>query len=203
MLTLERCYAILKKEGVPKHIVRHSEKVALVSLFIGCKLKKTGKFNLDIPLLIAGSLLHDVKKHLSILTGINHALAGYEFLKNLGYVRVAEIVKNHVNIDLKTLKEEISEDLIVYYADKRVKHEIIVSLEERFEDLKIRYGKTIHAQIKIGFLEKLSFLIENKIFKNLDFGPEKIQELEVLDKEAKDVFQRCFKNCFDCRGKIF
>lgn len=202
MLTLDKCYAILEKEGVPWHIVRHSEKVALISLFIGCELKKTGKFNLDIPLLIAGSLLHDVKKHLSILTGINHAIAGYEFMKSLGYLRVAEIVKNHVNLDLRVLKKEVSEDLIVYYADKRVKHETIVSLGERFEDLKLRYGKTIYAQIRIAFLEKLSLLIEKKIFQNLSFGPEKIQELEVLDKEARDVFQKCFENCLNCRGKI-
>ncbi|HAA84114.1 MAG: Metal dependent phosphohydrolase [Thermodesulfobacterium sp. 37_54] len=203
MLSVKDCYALLEKEQVPPHIIRHSEKVALLSVFLGCRLKKEGKANLEIPLLIAGALLHDIKKYEAILKGTNHAIAGYRFLKSLGYPQIASIIKSHVYLDLSTLKGPITEEEIVYYTDKRVKHEEIVCLKERFSDLKIRYGKTLSSQVRIYFLEKLSYVIEDRIFKGLSFGPEQLLTLERLDKEARDVFEVCFKGCSNCRGEVF
>ncbi|WP_051920430.1 HD domain-containing protein [Thermodesulfobacterium hydrogeniphilum] len=198
--SIEECYKLLKEEKVPEHIIRHSEKVALVSLFIGGCLKEKGE-DLNLPLLLAGALLHDIKKYESILTGINHAEAGYKLLKSLGYKRVAEIVKNHIYLNLD-LYSPIKEDEIVFYADKRVKHEQIVSLKERFIDLKERYGRNPKSLARLQFLEKITYLIENRIFNKLPFSPEKVLELEKI-KEVKNVLYKNIENSTSCWWKIF
>jgi hypothetical protein len=62
-------------------------------------------------------------------------------LRGLGFPLIAEIVEQHVVLDLNPA-EAIVETAIVYYAHKRVMHDKIVTLEERVQDLLIRYGKT-------------------------------------------------------------
>ena len=196
ILSLEEAYILLKKESVPEHIIKHSEKVALVSLFIGCFLKETGE-EIDLHLLLIGALLHDIKKYQSILTGENHALSGYNFLKKLGYEKVANIIKAHIYLDINPFDTSITEEEIVHYADKRVMHDKIVTLKERFEDLKKRYGKNREIILRLESLERLNYSIEKRIFEKLPFSPDKILELEKV-KEVKDVLFRCIKNCPSC-----
>lgn len=185
---LEEIYSILEKEKVPHHIILHSEKVAIISLFLGYFLKQKG-IVLDLSLLIAGALLHDVKKYQTLIYGGNHAVEGYYFLKDLGYERIGKIVLSHIYYKPSHPLASITEEEIVYYADKRVKHEEIVSLKERFKDLKIRYGQNFKAWMRINHLEELTKLIERRIFKRLPFGPEKILELEKVEG-VRDVFKK-------------
>ena len=42
---------------------------------------------------------------------------------------------------------------VVNYADKRVLHARVVSLAERFADLKVRYGRTPEALVRINPME--------------------------------------------------
>lgn len=199
--SIEEAYFLLEKEKVPGHIVKHSEKVALISLFIGCFLRESGE-SLDLDLLVTGALLHDIKKYKSILTGENHAVLGEEYMKSLGYSRIGEIIKAHIHLEIEFTKKSISEEEIIHYADKRVMHDRIVSLKERFEDLKKRYGKTEKVIERLKTLEKLNYLIEKRIFEKLPFTPEKILELEKI-KEVKNVLFRCIKDCSSCWWKFF
>jgi len=194
--SLEEAYFLLKKEKVPEHIIKHSEKVALVSLFIGCFLKETGE-KLDLNLLVTGALLHDIKKYESILRGESHAILGDEFMKKLGYPRIGEIIKAHIYLEIVPSDVPITEEEIVHYADKRVMHDKIVTLKERFEDLKKRYGKNREAILRLENLEKLNYLIEKRIFEKLPFTPDKILELEKI-KEVKDVLFYCIEGCTSC-----
>ncbi|MDF2953309.1 MAG: HD superfamily phosphodieaserase [Thermodesulfobacterium sp.] len=194
--SLEEAYFLLKKEKIPEHIIKHSEKVALISLFIGCFLKEVGE-KIDFSLLVTGALLHDIKKYESILTGENHALLGYEFMEKMGYKRIGNIIKAHIYLEISSFDAPISEEEIVHYADKRVMHDKIVTLKERFEDLKKRYGKDKQSILKLEFLEKLNYRLEKRIFKKLPFTPDKILELEKV-KEVRDVLFRCIKNCPSC-----
>ena len=198
--SIEECYKLLEEEGVPAHIIRHSEKVALISSFLGCFLKEAGE-KIDLPLLTAGALLHDIKKYDSILYKIDHAEAGYEFLKSLGYPRVAEIVKNHIYLFPEKFATSVTEDEIVFYADKRVKHEEIVSVKERFVDLKERYGKNPETYKRLEFLENLTYQIEKHIFSKLPFSPEKVLELEKI-REVRDALEEGIKNCPSCWWKV-
>ncbi len=195
-LSLEDAYILLEKEFVPEHIIKHSEKVALVSLFLGCFLKEAGE-NIDLQYLVVGALLHDIKKYESILTGIDHALLGYQILKKMGYEKIANIIKAHIRLDQNPSKTPITEEELVHYADKRVMHEKIVTLKERFEDLKNRYGKNKEILSRLQLLEDMNYSIERKIFSKLPFSSDIIIKLEKI-KEIKDVLFRCIKNCTSC-----
>jgi len=59
----------------------------------------------------------------------------------------------------------------VNYADKRVMHDRIVSLEERFSDLKERYGGNLRAMDYLERLQKEIYRIENKISFILQIDP--------------------------------
>lgn len=145
-----------------------------MAVFIGNLLKESG-CNISITLLRAGGLLHDVSKYESILYGGDHASMGAKILKNFGYEEVARIVKSHVHLDPALLHaEQICEELIVNYADKRVKHTNVVSLEERFEDLYNRYGSNKKSIKRIDKLYKQSRCMEKIIFGRLNIKPTKL-----------------------------
>jgi len=200
-LNIEKAYFLLKEEGVPPHIIRHSEIVALISVFIGCLYKKVGK-DLNLRLLAVGGLLHDIKKHESLKSGRNHALLGYEFLKELGFTKEAEIVKYHVYLKPYFYFQKIGEKEVVYYADKRVKHEEIVSLKERFKDLKVRYGRNLKTRIKLSLLGKATEFLEKKIFKEVKEKPEVIDRLIVFEV-VRGVLEEAVKDCSACWRNLF
>jgi len=177
--SVEESYRLLEKEGVPPHIRRHSEKVALVALFLGKELLKQGEA-LNLSLLCAGGLLHDLTKHRSLKTGENHAESARKLLIQLGYPEVARVVGQHIFLKPGPPGSPIREEEIVYYADKRVKHEKIVSLKERFIDLRERYGRRPSSWVRIYRLEELTKLLERRLFKRLPFGPDKVLELNQI-----------------------
>ncbi|MGC9110028.1 MAG: HD domain-containing protein [Caldimicrobium sp.] len=200
-LTLEFAYELLKKEEVPDHIIRHSEKVALISLFLGCFLKEKGE-PLDLNLLTCSALLHDIKKMASIKTGENHAFSGYKLMKELGFERAGEIIYAHIFLKAPKPNSPIREEEIVFYADKRVKHDEIVTLKERFKDLRERYGRTLKSLIRMRLLEEMTLLLEKRLFKKIELKPEDLLILNEI-KEAKDVLKRCLKGCTTCWRDIF
>jgi len=199
--TIDFAYELLKREEVPEHIIRHSEKVALISLVLGCFLKEKGE-NLDLNLLTFSALLHDVKKYSSLKTGENHALAGYRLMESLGFKRAGEIIYAHIFLKAPKPGSPISEEEVVFYADKRVKHDEIVSLKERFRDLRARYGRTLKALIRMALLEEMTLLLEKRLFKGLSIRPEDLLKLNEV-KEVKDVLKRCLESCFACRRELF
>ncbi len=93
----------------------------------------------------------------------------------MGYFEVAEIVRQHVVLDTEARKGPVGEAAVVHYADKRVKHDAIVSLRERFEDLKERYGKTPEAVAWIADLEDQTLELERRIFQGLPVSPEALK----------------------------
>jgi Na+-transporting NADH:ubiquinone oxidoreductase subunit NqrA len=60
---------------------------------------------------------------------------------------------------------------LVNYADKRVLHETVVTLEERFTDLKVRYGRTPEALARIQVTEVKARALEEKLFAPLQLRP--------------------------------
>ncbi len=71
----------------------------------------------------------------------------------------------------------VTEAVLVHYADKRVKHTTIVSLAERFQDLKERYGKSPSALAWLEDLERKSYRVEERIFQNLPLAPDSLASL--------------------------
>ncbi|WP_456433306.1 HD domain-containing protein [Thermosulfuriphilus sp.] len=174
---LDEALEILDHFGVPEHIKRHCQKVAQVAVFLGRALNQAGE-DLDLGLLEVSGLLHDLTKHQSLITGENHALSAAQRLRELGYPEVARVVEEHIFLRPRPAKAPIDEAEIVYYADKRVMHDRIVELGERFTDLLRRYGRDEASLQRIKDQEAFSRKLEERIFSRLAFGPEEVAEIE-------------------------
>jgi len=166
----------MSRYGMLENIVSHSVEVAKVALFIAVELNKKGR-TIDLGLVEAASLLHDLAKTECLKTKDDHARTGSQQLKRMGYERVGEIVAQHIWLVKEGDPSCVSEEEIVNYADKRVMHDRIVPLEERFSDLKARYGLNDKAMDYLERLQKEIYGIENKIFFILQIDPNDIQRL--------------------------
>ncbi|MBN2808466.1 MAG: HD domain-containing protein [Deltaproteobacteria bacterium] len=166
------CCKLLERYAVPEHIVLHSRQVARISLCLGEGLAVAG-VDLARDLLLSAALLHDIAKMASIENGRDHAGLGAEWLAAQGYVEIAEIVRNHVRLETD-LDGPIVAKEIIYYADKRVRHDEIVSVKERMLDLRRRYGVNSASLTPMDELEGLTLAVEKKIFACLDFSPDEI-----------------------------
>jgi putative nucleotidyltransferase with HDIG domain len=170
-LTEEECLTLLQEYHVPEHIIQHSRVVHRLALSLCRALNGNGE-RLDCAKVAAGSLLHDIAKMESMNTEENHSRAGAALLSRLGYPEVAEIVRQHVILDDGTPQDRITEVELVHYADKRAQHTAVVSLGERFRDLKERYGKSPEALAWLEDLERKSLRLEERIFQRLPIKPE-------------------------------
>jgi putative nucleotidyltransferase with HDIG domain len=165
------------------HIVQHSLEVTRVALFLAVELNKRGQ-RIDLDLVEAASLLHDLTKTECFRTREDHAKTGCQLLKEMGYVRVGEVVGEHIQLSKEQDPASVSEEEVVNYADKRVLHDRIVSLEERFMDLKVRYGKDKKSIARMEELEKNTFDMEHKIFSILKISPD---DLHLLQLEGQSL----------------
>ena len=130
-----------------------------------------------MDLLRASCLLHDVGKYPCILDGSRfHDVRGEQILELEGFPNVARIVVQHV-ILRSSLDDPIAEEHVVFYADKRVVHDVVVSLEERFEYLENTYGKTPQAIEGLRIMKENTFKLEKKLFLHLDFKPNELSSL--------------------------
>ena len=149
--TKEECLKILKENSVPDNIIAHSKAVCNIALKIADLLEKKG-IKLNRNLIVAASLLHDVKK----LSLNDHVAEGFELLKSLGFEKVAEVIKKHglYHLGKDDFTPKTWEEKIVFYADKRVKGNKIVSVDERFEYIKQRYKKE-NVEKELNFTKKI------------------------------------------------
>lgn len=145
----ETCFSLMRLVGMPDHIVRHSILVEKIALRLAELCTALG-FGISRELVSAGALLHDIAKARCIEEDCHHAQVGAEMLQEWGYPLVAVIVKQHVTLCGADLVACPTESVLVNYADKRVLHDRVVSLDERFRDLIERYGRTT---LKKGILE--------------------------------------------------
>ena len=174
-----QCYKLLKRYNVPDHIIQHSEVVCKLAVFLADKLDKQGE-NLGIPEIEAAALLHDMTKMEGLKTGQNHAKTCKKLLAKLGFKRIGEIVAEHVRLQQGRNSRPLREEEIINYSDKRVMHTRVVTLAERFADLRERYGAKgldKDAAKRTIELENETYELENKIFSKLDFTPEEISDL--------------------------
>jgi uncharacterized protein len=161
----------METHGMLPNIREHSFRVTAVAVFLGEALTAAG-FDLLLPLVTVGALLHDLGKTPCLGTLNNHAELGAGILEGLGYPQVAQVVREHVSLDGGIADPRpLREAEVVNYADKRVLHETVVTLEDRFADLKVRYGRTPEALIRIEAMEVKSRALEEKLFAPLRLNP--------------------------------
>lgn len=183
--------ALIEEFRTPLHVRRHCAAVATFAVELGRKLVAAGeKINLD--LLRHAALLHDFVRVVDFRefrpgnfpdpvspediafwtefrkknAGRGHEELGAEILALRGFSDVAEVIKKHRFLQIEKGFDTWEEKLL-YYADKRTKHDKIVPLAERLEDGRKRnmpeYSNS-EAQRK---LEERVFLLEKDIFSNI------------------------------------
>jgi len=158
------------------NIKAHSLMVARIAEFLGRDLIKSG-LGLNLDLVVSGALLHDIGKTACLHNGRNHALLGAEICDSCGYGEVAPLVAQHV-ILADDLPDKPDARQVVYYADKRVNHAEVVSLEARLAYIIGRYGLNDSrrcAAIRRNFTR--CYNIEKTIFSYLEYTPEDLAGL--------------------------
>ena len=172
--TLPECLDLMTAYRMLPNIQAHSCRVRDVALMVGEHLLAAG-VEVSLPLLEAGALLHDLAKTATLHNGREHARLGAQWLIDLGYPAVAEIVREHVWLSRNPTEPwPLREVELVNYADKRVLHDLVVSLSQRFADLRTRYGRTPEIVERITTNERRSLCLENKIFTQLNIIPDDI-----------------------------
>jgi uncharacterized protein len=172
--TLSECLDLMASHRMLPNIREHSVRVRDVALMVGEHLSAAGVL-LDLGLLEAGALLHDIAKTATLHNGAEHARLGAQWLSDLGYPAVAEIVREHVWLSRSPSEPgPLREVEIVNYADKRVLHDLVVTLPQRFDDLRRRYGRTPEIIQRITSNAKRSLILEHKIFAGLTMTPDDI-----------------------------
>ena len=157
----DECEELMARYSMLPNIVEHSLQVMRVSLAVTDNLKDGVSVNRN--LVIAAALLHDITKTRSLETKERHADSGGTLLRELGFPSIAEIVEQHVIIQNLNLEGKIEEREIVYYADKRVMHDTIVTIEERVHDLMQRYGTAEEIRNQILRNKEQVLAVERKI----------------------------------------
>ena len=173
--TPETCYQIQKEMGMLDNIVEHCMQVCRVALTLVDNINEPSP-KMDRTLIVAAALLHDITKTRSFKTQEDHAQTGERFLKEQGYPEVGKIVGQHVRLvdyDRNGLPNAAE---IINYADKRVLHDQVVSLDRRMQYIVDRYGTDPERKKRIQWLWDQTRSLEDRIFRSISFEP---HELEV------------------------
>lgn len=187
----------------PQNIINHCKQVGNISLkIINAYIKKNRVLNSN--LIYTASLIHDFAKLCDVYDlkkedrlnvtdeiwerwiflrekhkNIDHADIAFNYLNKKGFTETAELIRMHnpekIITEAKNLN--ILENMIIFYADKRVKHEKIVDLKERFRDGRERYGQNNDPEKTLFFdkIEEETIKLEKRLFKDIDIEPEDIK----------------------------
>jgi len=121
----EECRALLEIYRMAPERVRHSYKVAGVAVALARALEAAGH-KVDLEIVRVAAVLHDIAKGRR-----KHDIEGGALLRGLGFGKVADVVAVHSDLAGGDLALSL-ESKMVYLADKFVRGEKLVSLEERY-----------------------------------------------------------------------
>ncbi|MFP4213450.1 MAG: HD domain-containing protein [Desulfohalobiaceae bacterium] len=138
----QECYRLWDEYQMLEHIRIHSELVALVAAELARLLQAKG-LDPDPQSFRAAGLLHDLAKTYTLRYRGNHCQIGAVWvLEHTHNPALAQGVLHHVYWPGELDLEKHTLPLCLIYADKRVMHDRVVPLSERFDDLRQRYGST-------------------------------------------------------------
>ena len=164
----EECFSYWDRYQMLPQIRDHSLLVAVVALQIAEMARSKG-CSVSRRLVEAAALLHDLAKTYTIRYGGNHSQLGGAWVVDLtGNLAVAQAVIHHVHWPGEINLQKHLLPLLILYADKRIKHDRIVSIEDRFEDLFVRYGINDHRIKMMQRSLEQTQAIENKLSQVLE-----------------------------------
>lgn len=159
----EQCFQYWEQFDMFDNIADHSKKVAQVAAFVAQKAQDIG-LNIDVATVRASALLHDIAKTYCIKHGGNHSQLGGAWVTELTRnPAIASGVTHHVYWPFPMDIEQYFTPLAVIYADKRVRHDNIVTIESRFQDLAKRYGTTEYIRQRIRMTTNQAVRLENML----------------------------------------
>ncbi|MGI6637620.1 MAG: HDIG domain-containing metalloprotein [Desulfobulbus sp.] len=178
---LHECLLLMEQYGMLSNIRRHSLVVArlAIQLLEGLCAMQPNNPQAAKELVLAGALLHDIAKTPCLHSRCDHAQVGAEICHKEGYPEVAAIVAQHVRLSpFATQRYEAGQFgamELVHYADKRVRHHVVVSLDERLEYIIERYGNNNpeRCQAIERHFQRCGRL-EHLLFRWLPFAPEEL-----------------------------
>ena len=167
----EHCFRLMHEMGMMAHIAAHSIRVCQVALALtDClSVRENG---INRCWVMGAALLHDITKTRSFKTGESHAETAAELLASWGYPEVGRIVGQHVRLSAYLETGPLTESEIVNYSDKRVRHDRVVSLDERFDYIVERYAIGPADSERIRSLRQETSLLGQRIFQHLPFEPD-------------------------------
>ena len=121
-LTPYDCEKLLFLSDTPGNIIAHSRAVMDKALELAQPLQRAG-IHLNMDLIRVGALLHDVARLEDL-----HGQRGGWYFDQLGYPRIAQLIRNHCDLEDMVLNE----DALIFLADKQTCGTQTVTLEERF-----------------------------------------------------------------------
>ena len=183
-------FHLIVQKRMPSHIIKHSLMVRKVAAVIACSCVVNG-CEVNPRLVETAALLHDISKMDSITDGGDHSLMGKHLLESLGYPHIGDVIGQHVRLNELIL----SEAMIVNYADKRVMHDKIVSLERRFVDLMDRYGKDDARMERILKMYEKAVSTEKMIVEASKIDPEWLNNFNSLSCIAFQSFLKTVNGC--------
>src|SRR3989344_7466701 len=159
--TLDECEALMKKYGVPQNIRAHTEYVRKVANYLAQRIAVAGR-RVDLDCVDRAAFLHDLMKLYCINNNCRHALEAEKALALAGFAEFGNIVRMHGLEEILRFDSSTPlEGKIVWYADKRVNHDTVVSLRARYDYLKEQYGLLNKEKMaQIVSTEKPAFALE-------------------------------------------
>jgi putative nucleotidyltransferase with HDIG domain len=122
------------------NIRRHSLLVASIAIQISSLALERG-WKIDLDCVRAAGLLHDIAKTYCIEYGGDHCQLGAAWvMRETENPALAQAVLHHVYWPGPLDLSPFFLPLVVLYADKRVQHDQLVSVRQRFSDILCRYG---------------------------------------------------------------
>ena len=180
------CFELIRKMGMLDHIVDHSVMVCRVAMTLGRGLEEQG-IELNGELIRSAALLHDITKTRSFRTGEQHSLTGGMLLRELGFFEVGEVIRQHVFLDDYDFSGPPTEAEIVNYADKRVLHDQVASLDDRMAYILEQYGDSSEKRQRIRRGGRLMERLEKKLFSGLAFPADTLSE-HIVEEGLKESY---------------
>jgi putative nucleotidyltransferase with HDIG domain len=129
------CRALMESiQTLPAAVVAHCRTVAMIARRLAGTLDAAG-VSVDRELTEAAALLHDIAR-----TRADHARAGAKLLEAHGFPRLAPLVADHMDLEVKE-ESPLDEAQIVFLADKLAAGDRLVDLEARFDRKMAKYGQ--------------------------------------------------------------
>lgn len=173
------CLALLEKSPfADQGIVRHCVKVANLSLDICTLVNSKNPTPLNLDLVQAGALVHDVARKAP-----DHAARGAVILREMGFPAVADIVASHMDIEVD-VRAPLNEREIVYFADKLTANDTLCrDPEKRFKDKMTRFSNDPEAVKAIGPRLEAFLIIREKL--SIILGKDIIEALHDLSSKTR------------------